>query len=66
MFEVYFYLLLISMKLKARIVSSSGTVSEPYGQKSASRLYAFALITLFKLLLALTQFLSSNEYQTSS
>ena len=65
-FEVYFYLLLISMKLKARMVSSWGTVSECYSKKSACRLYTVLLIVLFKVLLAFIRFLYSNEYQTSS
>lgn len=65
-FEVYFYLLLISVKLKARMVSSWGTVSECYSKKSACRLYTVLLIILFKVLLAFIRFLYSNEYQTGS
>lgn len=65
-FEVYFYLLLISVKPKARMVSLWGTVSECYSKKSACRLYTVLLIILFKVLLAFIRFLYSNEYQTSS
>lgn len=62
--EVYFYLLLISMKLEARTVSSRGAVSECYSKKSTRRLHPALLIILFQVLLALIPFLYSNGYQT--
>lgn len=65
-FEVYFYLLLISMKLKARMVSWWGTVSELYSRRSACTHCTVLLIVLFQILLARILLLYSNDYQSSS